>query len=188
HWAKLFSGRFDADYFESVRRIGSVHNRIGLEPRWYIGGYNYILARLAELVVRRHRFSARRQADVLKAVTTAVMLDMDVAISVYPAEMLAGRQARQARRDNAIEAFNATMVQALAQIGEVGGQLDHIAQTLAGNAESTTLRSSTVSAAAEQASANVQTVATAAEELSASIGEITRQVAESTRIAQQAVS
>ena len=188
HWEKLFSGRFDTEYFDSVRRIGSVHNRIGLEPRWYIGGYNFILARLAELVVRRHRFSARRQAAVLKAVTSAVMLDMDIAISVYQEEMLAGRQARQARRDKAIEAFNTTMAQALAQIGEVGGQLDRLARTLTGNAESTTLRSSTVSAAAEQASTNVQTVATSAEELSASIGEISRQVAESTRIAQQAVS
>ena len=188
HWEKLFSGRFDSDYFDSVRRIGSVHNRIGLEPRWYIGGYNYILSQLAGLVVRKHRFSATRQGETLKAVTTAVMLDMDVAISVYQEEMLAERQARQTRRDQAIVSFNGTMAQALAQIGEVGGQLDRLAQTLAGNAESTTLRSSTVSAAAEQASANVQTVATAAEELSASIGEISRQVAESARISQQAVS
>lgn len=93
HWEKLFSGRFDTGYFDSVRRIGSVHNRIGLEPRWYIGGYNFILDRLTELAVRRHRFSARRQAAVLKAVTSAVMLDMDIAISVYQEEMLAGRQA-----------------------------------------------------------------------------------------------
>ena len=42
HWMRLFSGRFDADYFASVKRIGLTHSRIGLEPRWYIGGYTFI--------------------------------------------------------------------------------------------------------------------------------------------------
>src|SRR5690242_12159566 len=36
HWMMLFSGRFDADYFTSVKKIGLTHSRIGLEPRWYI--------------------------------------------------------------------------------------------------------------------------------------------------------
>ncbi|MCR6629228.1 MAG: methyl-accepting chemotaxis protein [Magnetospirillum sp.] len=44
-----------------------------------------------------------------------------------------------------------------------------------------------VASAAEQASANVQTVAAATEELSSSIGEISRQMAENTRIASDAV-
>ncbi|MBV8167050.1 MAG: HAMP domain-containing protein [Alphaproteobacteria bacterium] len=44
-----------------------------------------------------------------------------------------------------------------------------------------------VSSASTQASANVQTVATAAEQLSASVGEIGRQVAEASRVSQQAM-
>ena len=27
---------------DSVRRIGAAHNRLGLEPQWYIGGYAFI--------------------------------------------------------------------------------------------------------------------------------------------------
>ena len=30
------SNRFDDVYFSSVRTIGLVHNKIGLEPRWYV--------------------------------------------------------------------------------------------------------------------------------------------------------
>jgi hypothetical protein len=41
HWRRLFSGRFDAAYFSGVQTIGRVHHKIGLEPRWYIGGYAY---------------------------------------------------------------------------------------------------------------------------------------------------
>src|SRR6056297_3197512 len=29
HWERLFSGRFDEDYVESIRRIGRVHHKIG---------------------------------------------------------------------------------------------------------------------------------------------------------------
>src|SRR5579883_1848362 len=46
HWASLFSGRFDDDYVASVRRIGQVHARIGLAPRWYIGAYAFTMEKL----------------------------------------------------------------------------------------------------------------------------------------------
>ncbi|WP_439375687.1 protoglobin domain-containing protein [Bradyrhizobium sp. PMVTL-01] len=36
--ARLFSGRFDEEHIRGVRNIGLAHNKIGLEPRWYIGG------------------------------------------------------------------------------------------------------------------------------------------------------
>ncbi|HVK90642.1 MAG TPA: protoglobin domain-containing protein, partial [Mycoplana sp.] len=49
HWGRLFSGNFDASYLEGVRRIGLIHNKIGLEPRWYIGGYVFILNELVQL-------------------------------------------------------------------------------------------------------------------------------------------
>ena len=44
HWARLFNGRFDHEYMVGVRTIGMVHNKIGLEPRWYIGAYNFVLS------------------------------------------------------------------------------------------------------------------------------------------------
>ena len=30
HWINLFSGRFDVDYFASVRRVGAIHAKIDL--------------------------------------------------------------------------------------------------------------------------------------------------------------
>jgi len=32
-----------------VKTIGLIHNKIGLEPRWYIGGYNFVLSHLTDL-------------------------------------------------------------------------------------------------------------------------------------------
>ena len=56
HWARLFSARFDADYVASVRRVGLTHHRIGLDPRWYVGGYSFLMGELATHLSRKHRF------------------------------------------------------------------------------------------------------------------------------------
>ena len=83
HWEMVFSGRFDDAYFDSACEIGMVHYRIGLAPRWYIGDYNYMLRNVTALIARRHRFSIAKTICAINATTTAVMLDMDVAISVF---------------------------------------------------------------------------------------------------------
>ena len=81
------------------------------------------------------------------------------------------------------------------------GKIGHLVKTLSSSSTAleTTARSLTatagegnrqaaaVAAAAEQASTGLQTVASAAEELTASIGEISRQVAQSSRITSKAV-
>ena len=63
HWARLFSGRFDAAYVQSARSIGLEHNRIGLEPRWFIGGYAFVLSHLTELAIGRYRWKRARLAE-----------------------------------------------------------------------------------------------------------------------------
>ena len=50
HWQRLFSGRFDADYAASVRRIAVTHARIGLEPSFYIGSYLLALEEMQVLL------------------------------------------------------------------------------------------------------------------------------------------
>ena len=83
HWDRLFSGRFDSAYSEGVYTVGMVHKRIGLEPRWYIGGYRFILGRILNVVTRGLKGNKRYLAEVLNAVQTAVLLDIDLAISAY---------------------------------------------------------------------------------------------------------
>ena len=187
HWGRLFDGRFDDAYIKGVRTIGLIHNKIGLEPRWYIGGYNLVLSRLHELAVQSGRRRGRHLADLLKAVNAAVMLDMDFAISVYQEAMLTERQQRQEKVSEAIRRFDIGMKAVLETVSGAAGNLQSIAGTLTANAEEGSRQSTAVASASEQASANVQTVATAAEELSSSVAEISRQVSESTRIAGQAV-
>ena len=187
HWARLFDGRFDEAYMHGVRTIGLIHNKIGLEPRWYIGGYNFVLGELSALAIAAHRWSPGKLSAVLTAVNAAVMLDMDIAISVYQEAMLADRQRRQDVVLSAIEDFDGKMNRALDAFSSSASQMQSTANTLSATADEVTRRTTTVAAASEEASVNVQTVASAAEELSSSVNEIGRQVTESTRITGEAV-
>jgi methyl-accepting chemotaxis protein len=91
HWSAISSGTFDDRYVAKVRTIGLTHARIGLEPRWYVGGYAIILDHLINAVVaetwpsglRVTRKGAREAGQALASLVKAVLLDMDFAISVY---------------------------------------------------------------------------------------------------------
>ena len=187
HWGRLFNGRFDDAYINGVRTIGLVHNKIGLEPRWYIGGYNYVLGELVTLAIGARKWRASRLTALLKAINAAVMLDMDFAISVYQEAMLGEREQRQTRLDNAVRELDGQMKTALESVASSARKMQETANALLANADETKRQSTTVAVASEQASANVQTVSGAAEQLSSSVAEMTRQIAESTTIAGQAM-
>jgi methyl-accepting chemotaxis protein len=187
HWGRLFNGRFDHEYMQGVRTIGLIHNKIGLEPRWYIGGYNFVLSQLASLAVRQYRWKPNHLSAVLTALNSAVMLDMDIAISIYQEAMLAERQKQQDKITAAIQDFDSQMKIVLNTVGGSAANLQNAAKVLASSAEESTQQSTAVAAASEEASTNVQAVASATEELTSSVREIGRQVTESTRITGMAV-
>lgn len=106
HWVNISDGNFNDDYVSKVRTIGSVHARIGLEPQWYIGGYAIILDHLVnsavdEIFPKGGLFSKKtmKPAEFGKALASlvkAVLLDMDLAISVYIEEAEIAKQKAQA--------------------------------------------------------------------------------------------
>lgn len=54
HWGNIIDANFNAEYGARVKAIGQVHARIGLDPRWYIGGYALIAEHLVGEVVKAH--------------------------------------------------------------------------------------------------------------------------------------
>lgn len=191
HWQSLFSGKFDQAYVDSVRRIGQTHSRIGLEPRWYMGGYAVTLGRVFQACIddRLTRFSsgqARQQVgDLLRAINQAVMLDMDLAISIYLEE---NERKHQAELSGLADGFQRSIYHVVEQVAGATNNLQGSATRMRTSAEDAAQRSAEVSAAAQRATVNVQTVASAAEELSSSISEIRRQTAQSTTVTAEAVT
>ncbi|WBV42255.1 globin-coupled sensor protein [Pseudoroseomonas cervicalis] len=190
HWGQLFSGRFDDAYVDSVRRIGLMHSRIGLEPRFYIGGYSFILGHLIDMACQSFTSrlnpaaAQRRTATLVRALNQAVMIDMDMAISIYLEENKAAYDRKVATLSTAFESKVGPLVDAVA------GQAGALRSTAAGMSETarqTAQQANVVAGAAREASGGVATVAAATEELSSSVEEIARQVAHSSAMTRQAV-
>ncbi len=125
---------------------------------------------------------------------------MATALQVFKENMIeaerlrASRQVEQQRQIDRGKTIEASVLDFEKSVGNIVGTVSTAAADLltaadglSSTAEQASRQSTAVAAASEQASTNVQTVASATEELSASINEISRQVPESSRIAERAV-
>ncbi|PZR30844.1 globin-coupled sensor protein [Caulobacter segnis] len=128
HWAGIVEAKFSEDYVRAVRTIGETHARIGLEPRWYIGGYAVVSDHLIRSVLESvwpkgfmSKGGVAEAGEALSALIKAVLLDMDFAISIYLETIDNERQRLEAEQREA-QASQAEMVAAL------GEALDRLAQ------------------------------------------------------------
>ncbi len=122
HWEVISSGKYESNYVDGVTTIGKVHARLGLEPRWYIGGYSMVLDGLIRAVIAQEMkgFFQDKKAKVLSeqitAIVKAALVDMDYSISVYLDALNeerqrgeAERQKVQAEQESAIAALDAAL-------------------------------------------------------------------------------
>ncbi|MDC7787607.1 globin-coupled sensor protein [Rhodoplanes sp. TEM] len=189
HWTTIVKADFSDDYVRSVKRIGETHNKLGLEPRWYIGGYSYVMVRLVAMIENEVRdgwlgSNAARRTKLIGALVKAAMIDMDFAISVY---IEAGERDKRESMSRIAGDFQASVGGIVDTVSSAARGLEDSARQLTRTAEDTRSLAVSVAAGSEEASTNVETVAAAAEELSSSVQEISRQVQESSRIAGEAV-
>ena len=191
HWMTISAASFDSSYVQSVRRIGQAHNRLGLEPRWYIAGYSMIVSGLLREIGAKTTqgwfaggASREKSAALQSAMTRAAMLDMDLAVSVY---LDAAREQQQATVQRLARDFETAIGEIINTVSSASTELEASAGSLTRTAEMTEQLSATVASASDAASANVQSVASATEELTSSVNEIGRQVTESAAIAEEAV-
>ncbi len=121
HWNLISTAEFGEPYEKAVQAIGQVHARIGLEPRWYIGGYAIVTDRLLRSTLahfwpkqllgggKKQREAA---SDAVGCIVKAVMLDMDFAISVYLDALADERNRRRdAEREKAVAEDRLTMAE-----------------------------------------------------------------------------
>jgi signal transduction histidine kinase len=79
----LTSGRYDQGYSDSRLAIGKAHERIGLEPQWYLGTYGLYLELLTPLIRERFRDEPERALRAGAALSKLLILDMQVVLDAY---------------------------------------------------------------------------------------------------------
>lgn len=189
HWMNILNGTFDDSYVESVTKIGMTHNRLGLEPRWYIGGYAFIGSGLVAETVKYYQKgwnNKKAQENIIRtvdALNKALMLDMDFAISVY---LEAQAEDRKNLLNQLGSEFEGSVKKVVDNVISSATSVQNHSEVMVKNTDLVNQQSSTAAAASTEASSNVQTVSAAAEELSASIQEISRQVQQSNQMTKNA--
>jgi rsbT co-antagonist protein RsbR len=90
----LFDGRCDLRYVEDRLRVGAVHERIGLAPKWYLAAYRKYLDLLREKL-----YASLPPAEAALAYTSVqkiVFFDVTLAIDTYIAANIETLQRHQA--------------------------------------------------------------------------------------------
>jgi len=190
HWSRIASGEINEEYYRSSIRIGKTHNRIGLEPKWYLGGYAVLTAQIVRAVMDEMMsgafVSAKRKnqtEDLLDALIRAIFLDMELAVSTYL--QTKDKDFKDFLGDLS-NTFDAEMAGFIKDLGSASSNMMDNAQSLGGISQTGLSQAMAMSEAAAQAAHSAQTVSSATEELSVSTAEINSQIAKTATIVQDA--
>ena len=133
HWDIIVEGEFGDDYYRRVSTVGQTHARIGLEPRWYIGGYALVLEDLIRAAIsaqsrRKGWFGggddSDQLADSLASLSKVVLLDIELAVSVYfEAAEKARLEAEAKQAEVAAEAIRTSQQEVVGLFGDAFDRL-----------------------------------------------------------------
>lgn len=191
HWSEIAAGTFDRAYSESAHRIGQAHNRIGLDPRWYIGGYAALVCGVVSAMIKENFSSGfinknkiAKFDKQLQAFLRASFLDMDVAISTY---LDAGQEELSQILEQMTDNFDENVAGFIRDLAIATRELGKTATSLNQLSDAGQQKAQELKAASSSATDNVNSVATTSEEMAASIREINSQVTNASKISQEAV-
>lgn len=173
HWERLFNHWIDADHMDAVYRIGYAHKKIGLEPRWYIAGYQFIMGRLHKLAIQTYSTNPDMMYQVIDAMNIALMLDMDMAIWAYRDAI----EREKAEQDRIISTCVKATKQALSALAD-GDLSARITETFSGElgqiAEDFNLAVARIDEAMKIVSESASSIRTGASEIANASGDLAR--------------
>lgn len=89
YFLDIFKGQYDETYCEGRLRIGAVHHRIGLAPKWYIGSYSLYENLFSPLVVEAYGMEPDGGLARIMAVRKVFLFDMALALDFHSHRMTA---------------------------------------------------------------------------------------------------
>ncbi len=83
YYKTLLAGHYDQDYISERLQIGAVHQRVGLESKWYIGAYALYLNHFLPELWRDPDLDPDTCTDLSQAMIKLIFFDMGLAIDTY---------------------------------------------------------------------------------------------------------
>ncbi|MCZ8519267.1 MULTISPECIES: globin-coupled sensor protein [Paenibacillus] len=91
HLTELFSGQIDRSFIEKRIKIALIHQRIGLEPKWYIGAFQNL--QNAFLKVIQTHVQDREESIVISGIVTKLLnFEQQLVLEAYEKENLRQRE------------------------------------------------------------------------------------------------
>lgn len=79
----LFGGRCDIAYVEERLRVGAIHEKIGMPPKWYLGTYRLYLQLINERLAIYFKDQSGEAAKASACIQKIIFFDMSLAIDTY---------------------------------------------------------------------------------------------------------
>jgi methyl-accepting chemotaxis protein len=200
---EMFEGEYGEAYFERRLKVGLIHSKIGLTPRWYLSSYSLYSQELTRIVLAHCRWNARRREVALQAVYKIISLDSQLAMDTYVYGMMNEVRGGSLYKEDVNERliqyqqFIATMgagdaSQRLAITGDdelarLGGSLNTMAASLVDAATGTRDMVNTIYRDMDQLKDAVMVQSVAAAEQAASVSEATSSLTQIKSMAAQAM-
>ncbi|MBI5040326.1 MAG: diguanylate cyclase, partial [Gammaproteobacteria bacterium] len=85
YFERLTSGIYDRDYVLNRLQVGLTHQRVGLDPQWYLGAYcKYLVELIPEILAGEGADNDANAAhDAVRALLKVVFFDMGLALETY---------------------------------------------------------------------------------------------------------
>lgn len=159
HWQTLFAGNFDEEYAQRSIEIGQIHERIGITPFLYMGGYTFILNQLTDFVIESCGGNRKKCQTLIRALNAAVMMDMELALTSY---------AEASNASKAMESANHFADQMLDKNVSLSMAVNEVAVENAGmmtSLENVNSQAQSIAAAVEEMATGIATISANGEEV-----------------------
>jgi signal transduction histidine kinase len=83
YFAELLEAVLDDSYFVSRLRVGLAHQRIGLEPGWYLGAYNQYIQLTFPIFAKAFGGNLDKALPLLLSLVKIIFLDITLALRTY---------------------------------------------------------------------------------------------------------
>ena len=83
YFFRLTAGDYGEDYVSDRLKVGYAHQKVGLEPKWYIGAYRKYLSSLLPILHEIFGDDSTKLIAAYDAILKVVFFDMDLALDTY---------------------------------------------------------------------------------------------------------
>jgi methyl-accepting chemotaxis protein len=180
HWLHLFSGQIDDSYGRKAFRIGEIHEKIGISPEYYLGGYSIFIVRMIKIIISHYKSNHQMVESLISIMIPLVLLDIDITLSAYISQ---GKNTQSSALIKSIsDELNDAVQNAFHEILQMTGDIYKDVSNMNETISNVNQRIEITLSSSEKTNKNVQNVAESSHELLSAIKEISDQTSQSSKL------